>query len=117
MKADRARWGLLLLQWVLGLVILAEAAAFAFSPAAARAFARTGLPGFIRPALAWAEIAAAALFLIPRATIAGGWCLIVVLAGAVVLHLLHGLLDVGSLLIYGAATWAVMDGRAQAARG
>jgi len=116
-KPDRVRWGLLFLQWVLGLVILAQAAVFAFSPSAARAFAKTGLPGFVRPALAWAEMAAAALFLIPRATIAGGWCLIVVLAGAVVLHLLHGLLDVGALLIYTAATWAVMAGRAQPARG
>ncbi len=49
MKEDRVRWALLVLQWVLGLVILAEAAGFAFSPAAAHAFAKTGLPDF-RPA-------------------------------------------------------------------
>jgi uncharacterized membrane protein YphA (DoxX/SURF4 family) len=67
-------------------------------PAAAHAFAQTGLPGFIRHALAWAEIAAAILFLIPRATVVGGWFLIVVLASAIVLHLLHGWFDVGALV-------------------
>ena len=111
MNSDRARHGLLALQWVLGLVIFLrrfrfqyrtvrprtcnQAAIFAFSPASAHAFAKTGLPSFVRLALAWAEMAAAIVFLIPRTTIAGGWLLLVVLAGAVVLHLLHGWLDVG----------------------
>jgi thiosulfate reductase cytochrome b subunit len=116
MNNDRAGCGLLGLKWVLGLVILVQAATFAFSPASAHAFARTGLPNFIRLALAWAEMAAAVVFLIPRATIAGGWLLLVVLASAVVLHLLHGWLDVGGLLIYAAATWAVMSGKPQTAR-
>src|SRR5215472_10512654 len=116
MKDDRARTGLLVLQWVLGLVILAEGAAFAFSHASAAAFARTGLPNIIRLALAWAEMAAAVLFLIPRATIAGGWLLIVVLAGAIVVHLVHGWLNVGSLVIYAVATWAVIAGKPQAAQ-
>jgi thiosulfate reductase cytochrome b subunit len=117
MNSDRARYGLLALQWVLGLVIFLQAAIFAFSPASAHAFAKTGLPSFVRLALAWAEMAAAIVFLIPRTTIAGGWLLLVVLAGAVVLHLLHGWLDVGGLLIYAAATWAVMSGKPQTARG
>ena len=112
MKEDRARWALLVLQWVLGLVILAEAASFAFSPAAAHAFAKTGLPDFVRLILAWGEMAAAILFLIPRVTIAGGWFLIAVLALATVIHLLHGWFDVGALLVYAAATWAVMAGKA-----
>jgi hypothetical protein len=38
--------------------------------------------------------------------------LIAVLAVAVVLHLLHGWWNVGPLLVYAAATWAVMAGRA-----
>jgi hypothetical protein len=96
------------LQWVLGLVILAESARFAFSPHAAHAFARTGLPDFIRLALAWAEMAAAILFLVPRATITGGGLLIGVLGFAIVLHLLHGWFDVGALAVDAAATWAVM---------
>jgi hypothetical protein len=60
-------------------------------------------------------MAAAILFLIPQTMIVGGWSLIVVLAGAVVLHLLHGWLDVGALLIYAVAAWAVMAGQSQPA--
>jgi len=93
-------------------VILAESAHFALSPAAADAFVKTGLPNFIRPALAWAEIVAAVLFMVPRATVAGGRFLIVVLALAILLHLLHGWLDVGALVVYAAAAWAVVAGKA-----
>ena len=117
MSDHRARIGLLALRWVLGLVVLAQAVVFAFSPASAHAFAKTGLPNFVRLALAWAEMAAAVLFLLPRTMIVGGWSLIVVLAGAVVLHLLHGWLDVGALLIYAVAAWAVLAGHSQSARG
>ncbi len=111
MTPDRTRSALLVLQWMLGLVILAEAAAFAFSPAAAHAFAKTGMPNVVRLVLAWGEIAAVILFLIPRTVIAGGWFLIAVLGLAIVLHLLHGWWDVGSLVIYAAAAWAVMAGK------
>ncbi|MBZ5653695.1 MAG: hypothetical protein LAO56_00295 [Acidobacteriia bacterium] len=111
MTHDRLPVALCILQWVLGLVILAESARFAFSPGAAHAFARTGLPDFIRLTLAWAEIAAAILFLVPRATVVGGWFLIVVLGAAIALHLLHGWFDVGALAVYVAAAWAVMAGK------
>ena len=104
-------FALLILKWVLGLVILAESAHFALSPAAAHAFAKTGLPDFVRLALAWTEIAAVLLFLVPRSTVAGGWFLIIVLALAIVIHLLHGWFDVGGLLVYVAATWAVAAGK------
>ena len=116
MNNNRGRVSLLTLQWVLGPVILVQAAVFAFSPGSAHAFAKTGMPNFIRLALAWAEMAAAVVFLIPRATITGGWLLLIVLAGAIALHLLHGWLDVGALLIYAAATWAVMSGKLQESR-
>jgi hypothetical protein len=95
------------------LVICAEAAAFAFSPVSAHAFAKTGLPDFIRLGLAWGEMVAAILFLVPRTLVAGGWLLIGVLIFAIVLHLLHGWLDLGALVVYAAATWAVMAGRSQ----
>ena len=111
MTQDRLPTALRILQWVLGLVILEESVRFAFSPGAAHAFAKTGLPDAIRLALAWAEIAAAILFLVPRATVAGGWFLIVVLASAIVLHLLHGWFDVGALVVYAAAAWAVITGK------
>jgi hypothetical protein len=114
MTHDRSRTALLVLQWVLGLVILAESASFAFSPAAAHAFAKTGMPSFIRLALGWSEMAAAILFLVPRAIVVGGWLLITILVLAVVIHLLQGWLDVGGLVVYAFATWAVMAGGAQA---
>jgi len=108
MTHDRLPLALRILHWTLGLVILAESAHFALSPESAHAFAKTGLPYFIRPVLAWAEIAAAILFLIPRATVVGGRFLIVVLALAIVLHLLHGWFDVGGLVVYAVAAWVVI---------
>jgi len=111
MTQDRLPAVLRILQWALGLVILVESARFAFSSGAAQAFAKTGLPNYIRLALAWAEIAAGILFLIPRAAVVGGWFLIVVLASAIVLHLLHGWFDVGALVVYAAAVWAVVTGK------
>ena len=96
------------LRWILGLVLLAESARFAFSSASAAAFAKTGLPEIVHLGLAWAEMIAAVIFLIPRTVIIGGWMLIVVLGFAIVAHLLHGWYDVGALLVYAAATWAVM---------
>ena len=111
MSNDRARCSLVALQWVLGLVILVEAALFAFSSGSADTFARTGLPDFIRMVLAWGEMVAAVLFLIPRTLVGGGWLLIGVLSLAIVLHLLHGWWNVGSLMVYAAAAWAVIEGR------
>jgi hypothetical protein len=110
MKNDRLAVALRTLQWVLGLVILEESVRFAFSPAAAHEFAQTGMPDIIHRVLAWSEIAAAVLFLVPRATVVGGWFLLVVLASAILLHLLHGWFDVGVLVVYAAGTWAVMVG-------
>ncbi|MGA2981069.1 MAG: hypothetical protein ABSD76_15880 [Terriglobales bacterium] len=110
MTQPRLPTALRILQWVLGLVILEESVRFAFSPGAAEAFAKTGMPNFIHLALAWAEIAAAILFLVPRATVAGGLLLIAVLAFAIVIHLLHGWFDVGGLVVYAAAAWTVVAG-------
>jgi hypothetical protein len=104
-----------ILQWTLGLVILGESARFAFSPVAAQTFAKTGLPNFVRPTLAWAEIAAAILFLVPGATWLGARFLIAVFAAASVIHLLHSWFDVGALFVYAAAAWAVAAGKSTAA--
>lgn len=109
--SKRLRCALFALQWVVGIVILREAAFFAVSPHAAQAFARTGLPNFVRVGLAWAEMVAAVLFLVPRTLKVGGWLLIAVLVVAVVIHLLHRWWDVGPLLVYAAATWTVMEGK------
>jgi len=97
------------LRWALGLVVLAESARFPFSHSAAQAFANSGLPNVVRIALAWSEMAAAVLFLIPRLEIAGGRLLIAILGLAIIVHLLHGWFDVGGLVVYLAAAWAVME--------
>jgi hypothetical protein len=110
MRRDRTRTALVVLRWVLGLVLLEESARFAFSPGAARAFAETGMPNVVHLGLAWSEMVAAVIFLIPRATVIGGWLLLTVLGFAVVVHLLHGWFDTGVLLVYAAGTWAVMAG-------
>lgn len=111
MTKERLSVALSILQWALGLVILAESLRFAFSSEAAAVFVHTGLPNFIHLALAWAEIGAAVLFLVPRATATGGFVLMMVLAFAIVVHLLHGWWDVGALVVYAAATWTVVTGK------
>ncbi|HYJ91759.1 MAG TPA: hypothetical protein VEV84_10645, partial [Pyrinomonadaceae bacterium] len=58
--------------------------------------------------LASAEAIAALLLLIPKTLKIGAIALIVVFAIAALVHILHGQYDVGSLIIYAAATWAVM---------
>jgi len=108
MTYDRRSSGITILHWILGLVILAQAARFAFSSAAAASFAKTGLPEIVHVGLAWAEMIGAVVFLIPRTVIIGAWMLMAVLAFAIVVHLLHGWYDVGALLVYAAGTWAVM---------
>lgn len=120
MSQNQTRAALVLLRWVLGLVILEESARFAFSPSAARAFAATGMPNVVHLGLAWSEMVAAVIFLmpkalIPKATIIGGRLLLTILALAIVVHVLHGWFDVGVLVLYAAATWAVMAGSAQTA--
>jgi hypothetical protein len=114
-KSSRLPAALCILQWVLGLVILVESLRFAFSPEAAHTFAKAGLPNFVHLGLAWVEMAAAILFLVPRATVVGGRLLIAVLAAAIVIHLLHGWFDVGELLVYAAATWTVVAAKSAAA--
>ena len=99
---------LLSLQWILGLTVLIEAALFAFAPASIRAFAKTGLPDWVRTVEAWSEMFAAILFLVPRAAIVGGCALIMCFAVAAAIHLLHGAVNVLSLLVYAAAAIVVM---------
>ena len=92
-----------ILRWTVGLVVLWESFQFAFSASAAQHFARTGLPTWIRPLLAGAEIIAALLFLAPGAIFIGGCMLLAVFAIAAIVHLLHGDYGIGALLVYAAA--------------
>jgi hypothetical protein len=108
MTANRADSAIATLRWILALVLLAESVRFAFSASAAAAFAKTGLPEVVHVGLAWAEMIAAVIFLIPRTLVLGGRTLLAVLAFAIILHLLHGWYDVGALVVYAAATRAVI---------
>jgi hypothetical protein len=111
MSASQTKLALTVLQWVLGIVILAEAVQFVL-PGAAHDFARTHLPGFIRLILGGGEIIGCILLLIPPTAIRGAWMLVAVFTLAIVIHLLHGMYGVGNLAIYTAAAFAVATGKA-----
>ena len=63
------------------------------------------------PILGGAEIIAAILFLIPPTRTIGGRALLAIFVAAALIHILHGQPDVGNLLIYGAAVYAVLAAR------
>jgi uncharacterized membrane protein YphA (DoxX/SURF4 family) len=110
MTQQRTNCGLTGLQFTLGVVILIEAVLFVM-PGARRDFAGTHMPDAVRLVLGWAEIVGAVLLLIPRTAVRGAWILAGTFVLAIFLHLLHGMFNVGSLLIYTAAAWAVADGK------
>jgi DoxX-like family len=101
------------LQWTLGLVILMEAILFVM-PGAAHDFAKTHMPDIVRQVLGWGEIIGALLLLIPRTAVRGAWFLVGIFVLAIAVHLLHGAFNVGNLLIYTAAAWAIASGKATA---
>jgi uncharacterized membrane protein YphA (DoxX/SURF4 family) len=105
-----AKCGLTVLRWSLGIVILIEAILFVL-PAAAHDFARTHMPGFIRMLLGWGEIAGCILLLIPKTTIRGAWLLFAVFVFAILIHLLHGSYNVGNVVVYAAAAFAIAVGK------
>jgi DoxX-like family len=102
------------LQWTVGLVLIVESLRFAFEPSAARHFARTGMPLWMRPALAWTEITATILFLVPFTMLPGGYLLLVIFFLAALLHVLHGEFDIGVLLVYAMAVLVSMAYRSGA---
>lgn len=102
--------GLTVLQWSLGIVILIEAVQFVL-PGAAHAFAATHMPAVVRMILGFGEIAGSILLLIPKTTVRGAWLLLAVFIFAILLHLLHGMYNVGNLVIYAAAAFAIAVGK------
>lgn len=103
------------LRWTVGSVVLIEALHFALAPPEAAHFARTGLPSWFRPLLAWSEAAGAVLFLTPRAAIMGGCALLLTFAAALGIHLAMRDFRVGTLMVYVAAVVACMAYRTQRA--
>jgi uncharacterized membrane protein YphA (DoxX/SURF4 family) len=106
----KTKIALTVLQWALGVVILIEAVLFVM-PSAAHDFARTHMPGFIRLFLGFGEILGCVLLLIPRTTVRGAWLLVAVFIMAILIHLLHGMYNVGNLVIYAAAAFAIAWGK------
>jgi DoxX-like family len=113
MTEQRMRIALTGLQWTLGLVILIEAVLFVM-PGAGHDFAKTHMPDIVRQVLGWGEIIGAVLLLVPRTAVRGGWVLVGIFVLAIVVHLLHGTYNVGNLLIYTAAAWAIASGKTTA---
>jgi uncharacterized membrane protein YphA (DoxX/SURF4 family) len=106
----KAKCGLTVLQWALGVVILIEAVLFVL-PGAAHDFARTHMPGFVRLVLGGGEILGCILLLIPKTANRGAWVLLAVFIMAILIHLLHGGYNVGNLVIYAAASFAIAVGK------
>jgi len=99
------------LQWCLGLVILVEAALFIFGPGSRHQFATSHMPNAVRLILGWGEIVGALLLLIPPTAARAAWLLVVIFLFAIVLHFLHWMPNVGPLVIYSAAAWAIAWGK------
>jgi uncharacterized membrane protein YphA (DoxX/SURF4 family) len=113
MTEQRSSTALTALQWTLGVVILVEAILFVM-PGARQDFARTHMPGVLRLILGWGEIIGAILVLIPRTVSRGSWSLMAVFVLAIAIHLLHGMYNVGNLVIYAAAAWVIANGKSAA---
>jgi uncharacterized membrane protein YphA (DoxX/SURF4 family) len=106
MSGSQTKLGLSVLQWALGIVVLAEAVQFV-RPGAAHNFARTHMPDFIRLLVGFGEIVGCILLLIPPTAVRGAWLLLGVFTFAIVIHLLHGMYGIGDLVIYAAAAFAI----------
>lgn len=106
----KSKVGLCVLQWTLGIVILIEAVLFVL-PSAAHQFAHPHMPGFIRMVLGWGEIAGSVLLLIPKTVRTGAWLLFAVFVMGILVHLLHGQYDVGNVVVYAAAAFAIALGK------
>jgi DoxX-like family len=106
MTEPRIKNAATVLQWTLGVVILIESILFVL-PSARHDFGQTHMPDLVRLILGWAEIAGSLLMLIPRTATRGAWLLIGVFILAMVIHLLHGMPNIGNLLIYTAAAWVI----------
>jgi uncharacterized membrane protein YphA (DoxX/SURF4 family) len=108
MRRIQKKLAIAALRWVLGVVLAGQAAVLLLGESAINSFARTGLPPAVRLALAWGEIVAALLFLIPATLRLGAWCLLVMLAGAILIHLAVGSLEIGGLVVDSVAVVVVL---------
>jgi len=110
MSSSQTKLALGVLQWVLGIVILAEAVQFVL-PQAAHQFSRTHMPDAVRLLIGYGEIVGCILLLIPPTAVRGAWLLVGIFTVAIVIHLLHGTFGVGNLIIYAAVAFAIAIGK------
>jgi hypothetical protein len=110
MSEQRMKAALTGLQWTVGVVILIEAILF-LMPGARHDFSQTHMPDVLRLLLGWGEIIGSVLLLMPRTAARGAWILIGAFVLAIMVHLFHGMPNVGTLAIYTAAAWAVAIGK------
>jgi len=108
--AMNGKTGLTVLRLTLGIVILVEAILFVL-PGPAHSFSRTHMPAIVRMILGFGEIAGCVLTLIPQTAVRGAWLLLAVFIFTILLHLLHGMYDIGNLVIYAAAAFAIAIGK------
>lgn len=108
--ALNAKCGLTALRLSLGIVILIEAILFVL-PGAAHSFSRTHMPAIVRMIVGFGEIVGCVLMLIPQTAVRGAWLLLAVFVFAILLHLLHGMYDIGNVVIYAAAAFAIAMGK------
>jgi hypothetical protein len=108
MSTQLKRFAIPALRSTVSLVVLWESVRLAFGESAGQHFARTGMPAWVRPALAWPEIVAALLFLVPFTAVIGSYSLLAIFGIAAVLHILHGQFDIGVLAVYGAAVFVTL---------
>lgn len=106
----KAKIGLTVLQWALGVVILIQAVLFVM-PHAAHEFSRAHIPGIVRMVLGWGEIVGCVLLLIPKTVRSGAWLLVAVFTMGILAHLLHGQYGIGNVVIYAAAAFALALGK------
>ena len=107
MKTQVSKAALLGLQWSLGVALFIEAALLAFSKTEIHFSSHPGIHHWIRIALAWSEMLACVVFLVPRTMKLGALLLITVLALAGLVHVLHHNFQIGGLLIFAAAVSVV----------
>jgi hypothetical protein len=112
MKEQHMKIALIGLQWTLGIVILVEAILFVM-PGAGHEFSRTHMPNAMRLILGWGEIIGAVLLLVPRTSARGAWVLAGILVLAIFVHMLHGIFNVGNLIIYTASACVLATERTQ----
>jgi len=108
--AMNGKTGLTALRLTLGTVILVEAILFIL-PGAAHSFSRTHMPAVVRMILGVGEIVGCVLMLMPQTAVRGAWLLLAVFVFAILLHLLHGMYDIGNVVIYAAAAFAIAIGK------